>query len=116
MFGIAERNKFKTLAIGGTNDHVHLLISLPSTMPISKAVQLMKGGSSKWLHETFPELWSFNWQVKYAAFGVSVSLLEKTEHYICNQEAHHRKMTFEQEFVRMLEKHRIAYDARYLWQ
>jgi REP element-mobilizing transposase RayT len=86
--------------VGGMADHVHVLLSLPSTISISKAMQLLKGGSSKWVHETFPRHWLFRWQVKYGAFGVSVSLLEKTIEYIKNQEAHHRKMTFQEEFWR----------------
>ena len=58
----------------------------------------------------------FRWQVKYGAFGVSVSLLDKTIQYIKNQEEHHRKMTFQEEFLALLKKHHIAYDERYLWE
>ena len=54
--GIARQNKMKAIEIGGVEDHVHILLSLPSTMAISKALQLMKGGSSKWIHETFPNI------------------------------------------------------------
>ena len=57
--GIARENKMKALAVGGIEDHVHILISLPSTMPISKAMQLIKGGSSKWVHDTFPKHHAF---------------------------------------------------------
>ena len=64
---------------------------------------------------SFPEQWRFNWQAKYAAFGVSVSLLDKTIRYIRAQAEHHRKMTFQQEFIALLRKHRIEYDERYLW-
>ena len=71
--GIARQNKFKALEIGGIEDHVHLLLALPSTIPIAKALQLIKGGSSKWMHETFPEQRLFAWQEKYGAFSVSVS-------------------------------------------
>jgi REP element-mobilizing transposase RayT len=106
----------KAIEIGGVSDHVHLLLSLPSTLSIAKALQLVKGGSSKWAHETFPEHRLFGWQVKYGAFGVSVSLLDKTIQYIQTQEDHHRKMTFQEEFLALLEKHRIAYDKRYLWE
>jgi REP element-mobilizing transposase RayT len=105
----------KALEIGGVADHVHLLISLPSTLSIAKALQLIKGGSSKWVHDTFPEHRFFNWQKKYGAFAVSVSLLDKTVQYIHRQEENHRKMTFQEEFVALLRRHRIAYDDRYLW-
>jgi REP element-mobilizing transposase RayT len=106
----------KAIEIGGVADHVHILLSLPSTLPIAKAMQLIKGGSSKWVHDSFPEHRLFGWQVKYGAFGVSVSLLDKTIQYIRNQAEHHRKMTFQEEFLALLKKHGIAYDERYLWE
>jgi hypothetical protein len=59
---------------------------------------------------------SFAWQIKYGAFGVSVSLLDKTVQYIQTQEEHHRKMTFQEEFLVLLKRHRIAYNERYLWE
>ncbi len=66
--GIARENKMKASAIGGVADHVHMLVSLPATLSIAKAVQLLKGNSSKWIHETFPKLQSFEWQEGYGAF------------------------------------------------
>ena len=114
--GIARQNGMKAIQIGSVADHVHILVSLPPTLSIAKAMQLIKGGSSKWVHETFPEHRLFSWQVKYGAFSVSASLLEKTIQYIKNQEEHHRKMSFQEEFLALLEKHRIAYDERYLWE
>ena len=92
------------------------LLSLPSTVSIAKALQLIKGGSSKWVHEAFPEHRLFNWQAKYGAFGVSVSQLDNIIQYIRNQEEHHRKMTFQEEFLALLKKHGIEYDERYLWE
>ena len=114
--GIARQNKMKAIEIGGVEDHVHILLSLPSTMAISKALQLIKGGSSKWVHESFPEHRLFAWQEEYGAFSVSVSQLDKTIKYIKRQEAHHRKMTFQEEFLALLKKHRVEYDERYLWK
>jgi len=114
--GIARQNQMKAIEVGGMPDHVHVLLSLPSTLSIAKALQLIKGGSSKWVHDTFPEHRLFRWQVKYGAFALSVSLLDKTIQYIKNQQAHHRKMTFQEEFVALLKKHQIAYDERYLWE
>ena len=114
--GIARQNGMKAIEIGGVPDHVHILLSLPSTISIAKALQLIKGGSSKWVHGTFPEHRLFGWQVKYGAFGVSVSLLDKTIQYIQTQEDHHRKMTFQEEFLALLKKQRIDYDERYLWE
>ena len=114
--GIAQQNKIKALAIGGVADHVHLLLSLPATCSIAKAMQLIKGGSSKWVHETFPEQRQFGWQEKYGAFSVSLSQLDSAKGYIDNQQEHHRKLSFQEEFVALLKKHRIEYDERYLWE
>ena len=114
--GIARQNQMKAIEVGGMPDHVHLLLSLRSTLSIAKALQLIKGGSSKWVHDTFPEHRCFRWQVKYGAFGVSVSQLDKTIQYIKRQEEHHRKMTFQEEFVALLKKHLIDYEERYLWE
>ena len=114
--GIARQNKMKAIEIGGVEDHIHILLSLPSTLAISKALQLIKGGSSKWVHETFPEHRLFAWQEEYGAFSVSMSQLDKTIEYIKGQVEHHRKMTFQEEFLALLKKHRIEYDERYLWK
>ena len=114
--GIARQNKMTALEIGGMEDHVHLLLSLPATISVSKAMQLLKGGSSKWVHETFPEQWSFGWQEEYGAFTVSVSQLDKIVAYIRAQPEHHRKMTFQEEFLMLLKKHKVQYDERHLWK
>lgn len=114
--GIARENDMAAIAIGGVADHTHMLLSLPPTMPIAKAMQLIKGGSSKWVHDTFPEQRLFGWQTKYGAFSVSVSQLDRTIEYINNQETHHRKVTFQEEFIALLKKHRIKYDEKYLWE
>ena len=113
--GIARQNRMKAIEIGGVADHVHLLLSLPATMAIAKAMQLIKGGSSKWVHETFPEQRLFTWQEKYGAFTVSASRVDSVVEYIKGQEAHHRKQTFQDEFLALLKKHRVEYDERYLW-
>ena len=113
--GIARQNEMTAIQIGGMPDHVHILLSLPSTISLAKAMQLIKGGSSKWVHDTFPEHCLFAWQAKYGAFSVSVSQLEKTIAYIKNQENHHRKLTFQEEFLALLKKHNITYDERYIW-
>ena len=114
--GIARKNRMKAVEIGGVEDHVHLLLSLPSTLAIAKALQLVKGGSSKWVHESFPEHRLFGWQEKYGAFGVSVSLLDKTIEYIRNQREHHRRVTFQEEFLALLKKHRIELTRMSEWR
>jgi REP element-mobilizing transposase RayT len=105
--GIARQNGMKAVEIGGMPDHIHILLSVPSTLSIAKALQLLKGGSSKWVNETFPEHRLFRWQAKYGAFGASFSLLDKITHYIKGQQEHHKKVTFQDEFVTLLRKHRI---------
>jgi REP element-mobilizing transposase RayT len=113
--GIARQNQMTPIIAGGAEDHVHILLSLPATMPVAKAMQLIKGGSSKWIHETFPNQRLFAWQEKYGAFSVSVSQLETIINYIKKQKEHHRKRSFQQEFLMLLKKHRIEFDERYLW-
>jgi REP element-mobilizing transposase RayT len=114
--GIARQNNMTALQVGGVSDHIHMLLSLPSTMPIAKAMQLIKGGSSKWVHENFPENRLFGWQEKYGAFSVSVSQVDVVINYIKGQEEHHRTRTFQKEFLSLLKRHGIAYDERYLWE
>jgi REP-associated tyrosine transposase len=112
--GIARENGMKTLAIGGAADHVHILVSLPPTISVAKAVQLLKGNSSKWIHETFPKLRSFEWQEGYGAFSIGVSAVDATVRYIRNQTAHHRTRTFRQEFLTMLRQHGLDQDESVL--
>lgn len=103
--GIVRDTRGQLAAIGGAADHVHLLVSLPSTVSIADAMRLIKTNSSKWLRETFPECAKFRWQTGYAAFTVSASALAKTRRYIENQEAHHRTRTFDDEYREFLQRH-----------
>ena len=113
--GIAREKRMSALAVGGAADHVHVLLSIPSTMPISKAVQLIKGGSSKWLHDSFPVMREFAWQEGYGAFSIGISGVADTIAYIDEQEQHHRTRTFEEEYIGFLKKHDIEYDERHVW-
>ena len=114
--GIARENKMKAIAIGGTTDHVHGSLSLPATMSFAKAVQLIKGGSSKWVHDSFRDHRRFAWQEGYGAFSVSSSQVNKTIAYINRQKEHHRRRTFEDEFFDLLDKHGVEYDRRYVFR
>jgi REP element-mobilizing transposase RayT len=109
--GIARTHDMKALAIGGVADHAHLLLSLPSTLSVSKAMQLLKGNSSKWLRETFPELHQhdFAWQEGFGAFSIGVSGVEDTIDYIAKQEEHHRQRSFREELEMFLKKHGCEY-------
>jgi REP-associated tyrosine transposase len=111
--GIARKNGFKAIAIGGTRNHIHTLLSLPATMPIAKAMQLLKGGSSKWMKENGNG--KFAWQEAYGAFSVSISQQRATVEYINEQARHHTKRSFEDEFLAFLKKHSIEYDPKYVW-
>lgn len=113
--GIARENKMVALAVGGVEDHAHILLSLPATISVSKAVQLMKGGSSKWIHDTFPEHRLFSWQEGYGAFSIGISDVDRTVAYIQTQAEHHQKKDFQAEFLSFLKKHNVEYDERYIW-
>ena len=108
--GIARENGIKAFAIGGVSDHVHLLVSLPPTLALSKAVQLLKGNSSKWLHKTYPKLLNVAWQEGYAAFSIGASGIDDTIAYIRNQEEHHRTRTFREEVELFLRRNGVEYD------
>ena len=113
--GVAREHGMKALAVGGTENHAHALISLPSTLTVAKAIQLVKGSSSKWIHETFPTHATFAWQEGYAAFSIGVSGVSETIAYINSQEEHHRTRTFEEELKGFLARHDIEYDERHVF-
>jgi REP element-mobilizing transposase RayT len=112
MAGIARNHDFLVLANGGIEDHVHLLIQLPPVLSLAKAVSLLKANSSSWMSE---HGMNFAWQEGYGAFSVSASKLADVERYIANQEKHHRRRTFEDEFIALLKKHDIPFDPRYVF-
>jgi len=112
--GIAKEHRMIPIAIGGIEDHVHLLLRCPPTLAPSKIAQLIKGGSSAWIHSTFPTLQAFAWQDGYGAFTVSQSSVPDVIEYIQGQRARHRLQTFQEEYVAFLKKHAIAYDEKYV--
>jgi len=112
LTGIANNLHLKTLAVGGTSNHIHMLLGLPPTMPVAEAVQKLKANSSRWLGQ---QVISFQWQEGYGAFSVSPSLLTTVQKYIRNQEEHHRKRNFEEEFRALLEKSGVAFEVEKLF-
>jgi putative transposase len=110
MGGIARDNRMPALSIGGVEDHVHLLLSLPPTMALAKAMQVIKGCSSKWINDTFPNAQDFEWQEGYGAFSISVSGQADTMAYIANQKVHHTKITFRDELIAFVAKHNLKFD------
>ena len=115
MGGIARENEMVPVIVGGMSDHVHILVSLPATLSISKGIQLIKGASSKFVNENFSGPEKFQWQSGYGGFSVSISHRQDTIAYIQNQVEHHRTRTFQEEFITILKKHHIEYDERYIW-
>ena len=113
--GIFKELESPALIIGGVEDHVHALFALSKNYALKKVVEEVKKGSSKWMKSGGPRHRQFSWQAGYAAFSVSQSSVEAVTQYISDQEGHHRKMTFQEEFLALLKKHRIEYDERYLW-
>ncbi|MFN7946371.1 MAG: IS200/IS605 family transposase [Blastocatellia bacterium] len=113
--GIARQNKMTALQIGGIEDHLHVLVMAPPVFSPGKIAQLLKGGSSLWIHTEYPALRNFAWQDGYGAFTVSKSNLPDVIRYIQNQREHHRKRTFQEEYLEFLRKHGIEYDERYVW-
>ena len=115
MGGIARENNCKALVVGGVADHAHMLLSLPTTMTIAKAMQSIKGGSSLWVHEELPAVRGFGWQEGYGAFSIGISQVDATIAYINGQEEHHRTISFQDEFRGFLRRHGIEWDERYIW-
>jgi putative transposase len=113
--GVARKHQMKALQVGGVEDRVHALVMAPPTLSPSQVAQFLKGDSSKWIHEEFPELRGFAWQDGYGAFTVSKSNLPEVISYIQNQREHHRKRTFQEEYLEFLQRHGIEYDERYVW-
>src|SRR5271165_1531274 len=110
--GLAREKNIPLLIVGGTTNHVHLLIALPAAMPLAKVVQDLKGNSSRWLNQRGSR---FAWQEGYAAFSVSASNKRAVTEYIAEQPRHHQKRSFEQELVAMLRKSEIDYDPRFIF-
>jgi REP element-mobilizing transposase RayT len=108
--GIARTKKIPLIAIGGTHNHIHLLLALPPAMPLARALQDLKGNSSRWLGEISR---GFGWQQGYGAFSVSESRRHAVIDYIAAQKQHHRKWSFEQEFLTLLRNSGIEFDPRY---
>ena len=112
VVGLAYAKSIHVVAAGGTANHLHLLILLPQTMTLAKAMQELKANTSRWLRETSSR---FQWQEGYGAFSVSQSQREAAAEYIANQAEHHRTRSFEDEFQSMLRQSGIQYDPRFIF-
>jgi len=104
-----------SLQVGGVEDHVHLFFGLSRTRTVADVVETVKTSSSKWIKTKGAEFGDFRWQSGYGAFSVSQSDADAVVAYIRNQAQHHRKMTFQDEYRRLLERYQVAFDERYVW-
>ncbi len=101
--------------VGGTADHTHILCTLPKNEAVPKFIGEMKRSSSKWIKPKGGIYTKFAWQRGYGAFSISQSDLQRVYEYILNQEEHHRKMSFQEEFRKFLERYEVEFDERYVW-
>jgi len=113
LFGISKNLGIEILALGGTANHVHLLMALPAKQSLSFAVRDLKANSSRWMSENCPR---FSWQEGFGAFSVSPSQAAAVKKYIRNQAEHHKKRNFEEEFLLLLKKSGVAYDPKYVFE
>lgn len=102
------------IAVGGTDDHVHLLGGLRATHCLADVVKDIKVASSKWVHQEIGAK-LFIWQKGYGAFTVSPGNLERVRNYVLNQEEHHRKRSFREEYIELLNAAGVEYDEKYMW-
>ena len=104
-----------SISINGCADHIHILTKLRQDKAVSEVLRGIKANSSGWIHRTFQPLREFTWQKGYGAFSVSQSQVATVKRYIANQQMHHQRVSFKEEFVALLQAHGIEYDERYLW-
>jgi putative transposase len=111
--GIVRERHDTGLIVNGTADHVHMLIRIRPAQAVAEIARVVKTNSSRWVHEK----WNlpFAWQTGYGAFSVSESNVPVVSRYIATQEEHHKKVTFQEEYVAFLKKNKIEYDERYIW-
>jgi len=113
--GILTNLECQPIIVGGVEDHVHLLFAHSRTAAVADVVKELKRGSTVWLKTKSPGLSEFAWQNGYGVFSIGQSQVEDVRAYIAGQEEHHRKVSFQEEFRRLLERYEIAFDERYVW-
>jgi len=114
--GIIKNCNHKLLAINGTADHIHILIGIRPVQSISELMKTIKQNSSKWINQNKFTNTHFEWQEGYGAFSYSKSQLKAVIRYIENQESHHKKQSFREEFVDFLEKSEVDYDEKFIFK
>jgi REP element-mobilizing transposase RayT len=114
--GIVKNSGHKMLACNGMPDHVHLFINMQPNQSISKLVQQIKGSSSKWINEQNFIVGKFNWQSGFGAFSYAKSQIDSVVKYIINQENHHKKKTFKNEYLEMLKAFDVKYNEQFIFK
>jgi len=115
MGGILKERNCPPLIVGGVEDHVHVLCLLSRTCTPAEMVKELKRSSSLWIKTRGPKLSDFAWQNGYGVFSIGFSQLEEVRRYIAEQESHHTKTTFQEEFRRLLQRYDVAFDETYVW-
>ena len=113
--GIVQNNKHKLIAINGMSDHIHIFMGMKPVQSISSLLQEIKENSSKWINKKKFVLGKFSWQAGYGAFSYSHSQIDNVVKYIQNQQMHHKKKTFRQEYIEFLENFNVPYNERYIF-
>ncbi len=115
IVGVLKNNESHLTAIDGTEDHIHILTSLPRTVTVAKLVEEIKRNSSRWVKSKGLKYAAFYWQDGYSSFSVSPSKVKDVTQYIQNQKQHHQREDFKTEYRRFLKKHEVDFDERYVW-
>ncbi len=115
MNGVIKNNESIPIIINGVSDHIHILCVLSKNVALARLVQKIKQNSSRWLKEQDRHYRNFEWQGGYGGFSVSPSILDKTIGYIKNQQDHHKKRSFREEYRSFLQTYKIEYNEKYLW-
>jgi putative transposase len=115
MGGILSNLECTSIQIGGTTDHIHVLSCLSKKMTLIKMIEELKRSSSKWVKLKDEKLINFFWQDGYGAFTVGYTQINDVVKYILNQEEHHKKLSFQDEYRLFLKKYNIEYDEQYVW-
>ena len=113
--GICNKMECQVIKVGGYTDHIHILCMLSKKVALAKLLEELKSHSSKWIKTKGNEYSNFYWQDGYGAFSVNPSEVEIVINYIANQKEHHRKKTFQDEYIAFLKKYSVQYDERYVW-
>lgn len=108
-------NQKDLLEIGGTANHVHLLVEISNLDHYTSLLRAVKASSTSWLKQNYPEAKNFGWQDGYGSYSASFSQIDNIRNYIKNQEEHHKKLNFEQEYLKFLNACEVSYDKRYVF-